>query len=540
MAATSAANARELGQLRVDDLRSKCQKRGLPASGRKDELMARLIAADKKAPDKKVPDKTVPDKTAPPRNYRDMARLIEADKAEKAKQKEAESAKLSKTTGSVKKIGHGSTSGSGTRAATPRSPKAGASSSSQRSRSQDRTRSPSRKVMIGTPQDLDLQSPERMPRRRLREKSPDPVRHVRGRHDELGFMGSSPCRGDVGSPVRAARKRIREKSPDPHRYARDWHNELGFVGSPIALRRGQQDSSPNLRAAPTTPGRRLRSKTPECQIVLHESQVPKPPSDPAQALMLLTRRELLEMCMECGVSIQGAKAILIGRLVEAHHAGPEPVPEPLAIADVSEPVLVPKASASTAIQPPSIRRVSIVPPPPSSWSAPPLPSSWTSAPALEVLDEPEVPSEVVHEPEVIVTKERDRSLPTKVASLLAPAFQSRISTSPTPARSLSTAMPAESYVSPPRLLETEKASTSSSNDWWRNVALRWPKIVANLKASTPDKYDAAPCSPLTSQGSLAARSVGSPSILDSLQSPKRDRSTFACSSPTASFQRYLP
>jgi hypothetical protein len=259
--------------------------------------------------------------------------------------------------------------------------------------------------------------------------------------------------------------------------------------------------------------------------------------------MLLTRRELLEMCIECGVSIQGAKAILIGRLMEAHHAGPEPVPEPFAIADVSEPVSVPQASASTAIAPPSIRRVSIVPPPPTSWSAPPLPSSWTSAPALEVRNEPEVRSEVVDNPEVIVTKERGRSLPTKVASLPAPVFQSRISTSPTPARSLSTAMPAESYVSPSRLLETEKVrdgQRSSSNDWWRNVALRWPKIVANLKASTPDKYDAAPCSPLTSQGSLAARSVGSPSIFDSLQSPKKDRSTFACSSPTASLQRYLP
>lgn len=535
MAATSAAAARELGQLRVDDLRTKCQKRGLPASGRKDELVARLIAADKKASEKKAPDKT-----APPRNYRDMARLIEADKAERAKQKQADNAKLSKTTGGAKKAAHGSTSGSGIRAATPRSPKAGASSSSQRGRADDRTRSPSRKVMIGTPQDLDLQSPERMPRRRLREKSPDPVRHIRGRHDELGFLACSPCRGDVGSPVRAPRKRIREKSPDPHRYARDWQNEFGFVASPVASRRGQQDNSPSLRAAPTTPGRRLRSKTPECQIVLHQSQVPKPPSDPTQAMLLLTKRELLEMCIECGVSQHGAKAALVGRLVEAHHACPDSVPEPLAIADVSQPASHLQASASTAIPPPSIRRVSVVPPPPSSWSAPPLPSSWTSAPALEVQDELEVRSEVVDDPEVIVTKERDSNLPTKVASLPAPVFQSGITTSPTPARSLSTAMPAESYASPRRMLETEKASTSSSNDWWRNVALRWPKIVANLKAPTPDKRDAAPCSPLASQGSLAARSIGSPSVLDSLQSPRRDRSTFACSSPTASFQRHLP
>lgn len=399
------------------------------------------------------------------------------------------------------------------------------------------------------------------------------------------------------SPIEVApRRRLREKSPDPHRHAVDWHAELGFACSP-ALQDGSQRGKRLQDKSPTTPGgtKRLRSKTPEWQVLLEQPPAKAKPgvssTDPKEALLLLSRRELVEMCMECGVEQKGyiAKAVLIERLVGAHREGraPSPLREALAVPARSE------AASSAQVNAPALR-VSVVPPPPSSWGAPPLPSSWTLGQVSESLPHPKVSlpancarseiTEPVLVPEV--------SLLGKVAQpevIRSPvrASQARISSSPTPARSpyspapastcspvqpstealatieapeagapTSTSSPVQPFTEAPatmevvkdvaaaggspQLCETSKACASSSNDWWRNVALRWPKIVANLKAAATPPNDAPSLSPMASGASPGKRVLSSPSILDSLQAPQRHSSASCGSSPTMQVLGNLP
>jgi len=712
--ATAAANMRELGQLRVDALRDACQQRGLPATGRKDQLMARLIEADKARPQPSCAQKRkglspfcsspAPSRPQPSeadkaqkakaatgaasafskglsllksaasafsdksRKDQASARSIETDKVEPDARcpaghplvpfttpvsacgcdkcskvfprgtqlhscrkcnydecgeclSKAQSNKKMHAQGVGKKAMDGKSADGGIRAAAPRSPKnAGTSSSSKMGLActDDWMRSPVGKGGFDSPRcdqqsQSFPQSPGGMVRRRIREKSPDPHRHVADWRDELGFMGSPACRQTALSPgPLGPRRRIREKSPDPHRYVADWRQELNFCGSPAALHIGaergkrRQGTSPNPHESALTPGRRLRAKTPEWQIVLHgdacasrrQDNLPhataaacsKTPVDPVQALLLLSRRELLEMCVEWGVSTSGAKSVLIDRLVEAHHKGPAASPEPEVHLTISDwPVTEGPEAVSNCAAPPSswiAPRRSIVPPPPSSWTAPPLPLSWTSTQASELSVESELSpptnaaeSVVFRAPAQVSQPEGmpELSLSTKVAEPVGMstaldstkvAETAEISSSPTPSRlrscmsppvelvaemagvdattevvlnpqgrSSGTEMPAvdassESVeTSKASLVEASKTGAGSSNDWWRNVASRWPSIVANLKAGAGGQKDAAPSSP---QGSPKKRSIGSPSILEGFQSPKRHCSTSSVGSPAAS------
>jgi len=461
----------------------------------------------------------------------------------------------------------------------------------------DWMKSPAGKVIPNTPRhglqarefELGERSPEAMPRRRLRAKSPDPQqRHAVDWRDELGFMGSPPRRQDLSPTRTGTRKRITGKSPDPQQKLAPW-DELGFLGSPLAARRGglgvRIEESPSPRtAAPLTPGRRLRQKTSEVELLLHQPQPSAVPvsTDPADALLLLSRRELVEMCMECGVSTVGAKSVLIASLVTAHAAPPAPPApiESLAISPQPDTAVVPdrcEAASSVQVSEPP-RRVSLVPPQPSSWGAAPLPSapppsSWGVAPLpsswkLEVSDPtaksevaPPLPSSwksadvcetstvselVLPTPPSWKSAERPSgaSEPAAGARLTLPtakvvqseATSSGVACSPTPARSVreslvtqdATGMLAED-ASPE---ECAKHSSGTSNDWWRNVALRWPKIVANLKAATGShEEDTAPSSPVAAASSVNKRSFGSPSVLDGFPSPKRHCPAALASSP---------
>lgn len=671
--ASASARTRELGQLRVEALRDACQQRGLLATGRKDQLMARLIEADKVRPVSTAAQKRkglsplcpaagaagtgkvqknhssaplmgkdkvgaharcptghplVPftttaagcccdkcSKSFPKGTQLHSCRKCNYDQCGECLSK-AQSHKKSQAQGVGKKAVHAKSADVGILAPAPASPKnAGTSSSSQRGLACDWMTSPIGKRGFESPgresQSQNFpQSPGGMARRRIREKSPNPHRHAANWRDELGFLASPACRHTAVSPgPLGPRRRIREKSPNPHRYETDWMNSPAAWHEDHDRRTRRREKSPNPQQ-PLTPGRRLRSKTPERQLVLygdacassHQDSRPltttaaacgKTPVDPVQALLLLSRRELLEMCDECGVSQAGAKSVLIDRLVEAHHRGPEACPEPevhraitdVPIAEGAEGVPSLRAAPSSWTAPLlSSRHVRAVPPPPSSWTAPALPSSWTSLQASEPALEAEassstaatesvvssVPAQVAQsEPVQDVTSSSGVAEPrgtSIAATTTAEAVQ--IGSSPTPSRLLSSMsslvervtekagvdsaaevalklkdassvdeiqaadvsseMVEMSYASSS---ETTKASAGSANDWWRNVASRWPSIVANLKAGAGGQKDAAPSSP---QASPKKRAIDSPPLLNGFQSPKRHCSRSSADSPAAS------
>lgn len=709
MAATAAATVRELGQLRVDALQKACQERGLPANGRKDQLMARLIEANKARPARPQPQKPqkndvvarptekdkvqasafcpgghrlVPFITTVPAcgcdkcgkqfpkstqlhscrkcNYDECTNCVSkaephgccpeghrlvpftttvagcgCDKCSKQFPKgtqlhgcrkcnydecanclsKAVSAKTTDAQG-VKKALNGKPVDSGIRVAAPGTPKAASSSPL---RKPDWLRSPAGKRGFESPQrEVYPQSPGGMPRRRIRAKSPNPHRQ-----DADWFMNSPACsRAALGlSPAPdGPRRRIREKSPDPHRHC-GWDQELNFLGSPAALQlcksRLAKSPNPDVSAStPATPGRRLRQKTSEWQIVLQENDPrnqPQPrtttakacsqtPVDPVQALLLLSRRELLEMCIDWGVSTAGAKSVLIDRLVDCHHKGREafqspPVPE-VRVASPDVTIAVgPEAVSDVAPAAASNARVVVVPKPPSSWGkAPALPSSWASTQVAEPSAQSDATWERNQEMEweritgnlgsscssstksaeseaILQTLPHLDTQPALAGSPTTPAkstvtgtptvLESEVAGTPTPARapsrasspvatascevvetskenssartsyatskeSSSTASFESLEASKASSVETSKASAGSSNDWWRNVASRWPTIVANLKkeaAGTGGQKDAAPCSP---PRSATKRSLGSPSIFES---PKRHCPASAGGSP---------
>jgi len=608
------STARELGQLRVDALRSACLKRGLPAGGRKDQLMARLIEADKARMRKqknaaqsasngqkglhgKSPGRGSSTRAATPRSPSGLPRAAVAPRSPGGVRAvlpmprspggvlaAASSARVAAPNGRI--ATHTVRAGLPSVPVTMPRGQAGLAGANDRSRSPcGRFMAPStpqlmapgtpRLMAPGTPRQLGQraphipQSPQAMPRRRLREKSPDPHRYRRDCNDELGFMRSpGPARQHDLSPSRAPRRRIREKSPDPHRHAVDWQRELGFMGSPVrpheAGNRGKYTIGDK---SPGTPGKRLRAKTPEWQVLLEQQppakvQRAEPITDPSEALMLLSRRELLEMCEECGITMiwHLTKVALIERLVEAHLVGRDAsplleaaaLPERLDAASSSHDAAPDAASSSQVAAPAAVPAMRFVPPPPSSWTAPPLPSSWTALEVSELVEiaEPTQVAETTKESETMevfeVASHSEVGLPAKApefecTSLLASTSEAQISSSPTPARSppritspkqlvieaslldapaVDVSSAVASFVAlgevPPPSPETSKESSGSTkNDWWKNVALRWPKIVANLKAGTPVQEDAAAAhSPQASHSVLGKRLVGSPSILD--------------------------
>lgn len=298
------------------------------------------------------------------------------------------------------------------------------------------------------------------------------------------------------------------------------------------------------------------------------------------------------MCVDWGVSTAGAKSVLIDRLVDCHHKGREAFQSPqmpeVRVASPDVTIAVgPEAVSDVAPAAASNARVVVVPKPPSSWGkAPALPSSWASTQVAE----PSAQSDATWERNQEMEWERIRgnlgsacSSSTKSAQSEAilqtvphrdaqpdlagspttlakstvtgtpTVMESEVAGSPTPARapsrtsspvatatcevvetskeSSSTASFESLEASKASSAETSKASAGSSNDWWRNVASRWPTIVANLKkeaAGTGGQKDAAPCSP---PRSATKRSLGSPSIFEGCQSPKRHCSALAGDSP---------
>jgi len=294
------------------------------------------------------------------------------------------------------------------------------------------------------------------------------------------------------------------------------------------------------------------------------------------------------MCVDWGVTTSGAKSVLIDRLVEAHRRGRVASPEAeVKVAVAERPAADGSEAPSTA--PVAASNVRFVPPPPSSWGmAPKQPPSWSPiqdpAPAVEAAasssniakakaTESAAPAQAS---DVSQPRQSTESAKTNLASKL----ETAVGTSPTPARlSLGVSLPdadkaaldAPSEVGePPRegpkaadaptvdasgaaattsqegSGEASRMSAACSNDWWRNVASRWPSIVANLKAGAGGQKDevgvgcpkeVAPSSPRLA---AAKRAPGSPSILEGFQSPKRRCTTASGGSPMAAIARQTP
>jgi len=549
--ARHAANPRELGQLKVDALRSACHKHGLPATGRKDQLMARLIEADKAQMSKKAAAQEKPPQKGTSVLLAQRRCPIKAD-------------------------------------AMSSSSRAPASKDDLKNRAvEQRMLDTPRRQPASPCQSFYGQSPCQLPRRRLREKSPNPYRHAVDWNDDLAVMHSpQPMRmSSALSPIMIApRRRLREKSPDPHRHGLDHRDGFEFA-SPLAAREQAQEKSKlamQRSPTPTTPGRRLRSKTPERQIALMNEAYAKQKleissTDPAKALLSLSSKELAEMCRECGVGIWGAKSVLIERLVEAHHRSYAAASRPSATKHLDrhaddafsgdrengeiarEVALAPRVPDEPACELAPASRARVVPPPPSSWTAPPLPSSWTSVQVSEPVATIEpVTGLGLSIDDAAKSCNAECTSATEVAHVPSPARSPSLTLSPErpcqkvadhadrSSAALEGVAVAQSCTDTPSVeVDDPQGSSASSNDWWRNVALRWPKIVANLKAGSSvqdeivesgGKDDAAPHSFEVSQSTLGKRSDGSPSIFDSLPSPKRHRSIAYEASPVLSLQ----
>lgn len=517
MAAGDAAKARELGQLRLEDLRAACQKRGLPTYGRKDQLMARIIEADKVRPAKTANPLVAAKKAICATPSGKNAKAATPARPKGGKEATPARPKCSKDATPARPKGG--------KEATPARPKCGkdatparasAKSSQCSSCVDDARRSQSSRSIqemspvgksIGTlPSGNRLQdlSPEgrAAPRRRLREKSPNPHRRQESFADLLQCPATPrPASShEVHSPVQAPRRRLREKSPNPNRRRHDSpFRELA------ALAVGP--SSPPARASAATPGKRARQKTPGIQIGAHREPAPPSynPTDVSQALMLLKKRELLEMCHEWNVDTKdgpfdGTKAVLIQRLVDAHAApradSAEQV-DPLATPKRTRTETRDDGSQHSGADSPPPKRVSLCPPPPASWTSPIAPISWASNEAVgpSALQQTDVetsapPAEILQSQTAVCHSQASR--PESAASpIQAKASRPESAVSPAQAEA----------ATPPRTMPL-----LSSNDWWRSVAQRWPRIVANLKTGTT---------------SPRKRSFESPSRSEGNESPKR-------------------
>lgn len=502
-----ASKIRELGQLRVDALRTACIKRGLPSNGRKDQLIARLAVA---SPVKK--------RTSPTRKRASPARAQE---------------------------------------------------SPVRKRSQSAFQSPQRT----TCNDQNSQTPSRnaAPRRRLREKSPDPHRCVR--FASCDQSPASPLRQHaILSPIRVPRRRIREKSPDPHRHTCLADSPRRLISSPwrqpkspdLSRRNGSPNmfeshamSSSSFARIPGTPSKRLRQKTGlrslEELISQDSSSASQGPTDPSAALLLLTRRELIDICIDCDVDSNGAKAILVQRLVEAHK-GQSGLPEEPAREGVRENYEVesvdntkkseldemehfaasPQGAVPEFSFPPKRRLSGGVPLPPSSWTLAqlcdePEPSRSTASPERHSVIEslaspdylskpsrfssPETGQESVHSPPPKVVKSSPVQQPPAPV-VTSPVQEAPAAMAHSPTLATTSRSSPEEHDKSPDANEASASEASSSHCFWRDVATRWPTIIAKLRTGS-NVTDTAPSFLADNERKRHQ------SALDDLQSPKR-------------------
>jgi len=518
-----ALQTRELGQLRVSDLRAACQKRGLASNGKKEQLMARLVAAGEVSRRPNVPSTPTPPTPSQARAQKCSKVMSHLDALSRRlpqthledpanpEMRGSSSSDVSQwclTSTTVSDVGDPSHSWRWTWTKSP----AG----------KDDLDSPLQEKPPRSPQDLGVQShtPERndaqaTQRRRLREKSP-------------ARSGSTSQQRAMLSPVqRPIRRRIREKSPDPHARTRDDLRRL-FAGSPIkdsmhspapqwlqGLRANHQAatgaatcSRPQASPAPrgctshltaTTPGRRLTRKTSLAEIV------PRPTPglvasthkdiDPSEALMLLTKRELVEMCIECEEETDGTKAVLVQRLVKAHAATVGANPAARKACEDAAPDgsggSPQEAASAPCVAAPARRLSGGVPPPPSSWYSSQVPDKTDVAPSRLSPEPSGLPGSPV--------------VSRAFASSSQSHMQDLVANSPTPAR------------------PSTPQATDRSREWWSQVATRWPQIVANLRIARGNQASV-PDSMTSPQHAGRKRPPGSPSIAQGFQSPKRHRS----------------
>jgi hypothetical protein len=550
---------RELGKLRIGALRTACEKRGLPTSGRKDQLMARIVAADQ-ATEQQPPahgQRAVPhtprvaaaptprvaaaaptprvtaEGTAAPATP-SLSNQIDAPGPSIGRGAEPPNSKVAMRqtpgqtewclTSAVSDVGDPSHSWRWTWTKSP---------VRESSLDSPLLEKPLRHSTIVGRTPVTDEAP-RAPKRRVRTKSPDPHRSL-----TLADRSSGALQAFLSPTRHAPRRRMREKSPDPHRHARgDWQSEL--ADSPLRrladksskLCAHREIGSSTLAASPepcgfgarlaaTTPGRRLWHKTSKAEVAVQLARLatPRPlPSasnemqrdgDPSTALMMLTHRELQEMCKESNIPpceyFFGSKAALAQRLVEAHAA---PASLQCANADAvkcsgPQPDCAVREGVEAAPSPclqgaaPERRRLSGgIPLPPSSWSVPQT---------LECLDAPEEPIEPA---------------PTDNSPLQ--------TTAPASPRQCTTAVQ-----NSPKPAEQVTAARSPTSTWWSQVASQWPQIVANLRTTSGSVQQNMTDAPSSPSNAERKRMVGSPSVLESLNSPKRHRPASGSPSPSA-------
>jgi len=276
---------------------------------------------------------------------------------------------------------------------------------------------------------------------------------------------------------------------------------------------------------PGTPGKRLRHKTTLRKAETYTSQVSLPASqgsnDPSTALLLLTKRELMDICIDCDVEYHGSKETLVQRLVKAHkddnpsgvrqqsHAENVDCKGKLESSSLEHTIASPRKTSPQAVFPPKRRLSGGVPLPPSSWT---LAQICEDAEEKRDTISPEQSSLVACPASPCQRSNPSRfSSPKNAQTSVVDSSPPKVD-SPTPATT-----PRRSPQEPDTSESANATSTSeasSSNQWWRDVATRWPTIIAELRTGS-----SAPAIAATSPAYSGRKR--SQSASEDFQSPKR-------------------